>query len=66
MVRRAMFGPYWTFTQTTTHVIDHFGFPVAPDDRAAMFAMDNFLGPDALGHRAGLAGRTARHPQEHR
>jgi hypothetical protein len=46
MVRRAMFGAYWTFTQTITLVIDHFGFTMAPEERAGMFSTDNFHHPD--------------------
>lgn len=45
MVRRALFGSYWTFTQTVTLVIDHFGFPMSAEDRAATFSMENFHRP---------------------
>lgn len=47
MVRRAMFGSYWTFTQTVTLVIDHFDFPMTAEDRAVMFSTDNFHKPEA-------------------
>lgn len=47
MVRRAMFGAHWTFSQTTTLVIDHFRFPMTPEDRAALFSAESFHRPDA-------------------
>jgi hypothetical protein len=47
MVRRAMFGAFWTFTQTITVVIDRFGFPTTAEARAAMFSVENFHRPDA-------------------
>jgi hypothetical protein len=46
MVRRAMFGAFWTFTQTVTLVIDHFGFPMGETERAAMFDSRSFHKPD--------------------
>ncbi|MEJ7786176.1 MAG: DUF5677 domain-containing protein [Solirubrobacteraceae bacterium] len=46
MVRRTMFGAFWTFTQTVTLVIDHFGFPMSDTERAAMFDASSFHKPD--------------------
>lgn len=46
MVRRAMFGAFWTFTQTITLVIDRFGFPMTEGERAAMFSAESFHRPD--------------------
>jgi hypothetical protein len=45
MVHRAMFGSYWTFSQTSTLVIDHFQFPMTSSERAAMFSIENFHRP---------------------
>jgi hypothetical protein len=45
MARRALFGSYWTFTQTITLVIDNFAFPMSEKDRTSMFTMNNFDRP---------------------
>jgi hypothetical protein len=47
MVRRAIFGSYWTFTQTVTAVIDRFGFSMTPKERQRMFSEENFNRPDS-------------------
>lgn len=47
MVRRALFGAYWTFIQTVTLAIDYFEFPMTEDERTAMFSLDSFRQPSA-------------------
>ena len=46
MVRRALWGAYWTFTQTVSLVIDYFAIPLPTDERARLLAYDNFLMDD--------------------
>jgi hypothetical protein len=42
MVRRALWGAYWTFTKTVTLVIDCFAIPISVDERARVIAYDSF------------------------
>jgi hypothetical protein len=46
MVRRAMFGAYWTFVQTITLVLDHFEFPMTAEELVLMLSAENFHRPD--------------------
>jgi hypothetical protein len=46
MIRRALWGAYWTFTQTVGLVIDRFAIPISDHERAQLLMYDNFLMAD--------------------
>jgi hypothetical protein len=46
MIRRALWGAYWTFTQTVGLVIDRFAIPLSDYERAQLLMYDNFLMAD--------------------
>lgn len=46
MVNVALFGSFWTFTQTVTAIIDRFEFPMTQEERVGMFSADEFHGPN--------------------
>jgi len=46
MVYRALFGAYWTFSQTATLVVDRFGLPMSSSEREDLFAATSFQRSD--------------------
>jgi hypothetical protein len=50
MVKRALWGAYWTFTQTVSLVIDRFEIPMSPDERTELLGYGNFLDPSLPGN----------------
>lgn len=46
MLKRALYGAWWTFAQTVTLLIDHFEIPMSLADRRARFDHSPFGKPD--------------------